>query len=136
MEHTAGFFKDLTPKQVKALPLLAAGEPAVEVSRKLKISKQSLSEWRQNEDFTHALVYMRKEALFEAVSMIQGLANDAVHTLKTIMENASNDQTKLRAAIFVIEHVKLNEFSNSSMIEKQDEAGNVNMEKLFDAIGL
>jgi len=136
MEQLTDFLSDLTPKQVKALPLLAAGETAIEVSNRLKISKQSLSEWRHDTNFIQALQYMRKESLDAAVVSIEGLAGDAVLTLRTLMVTASSEQLKLRAAIFIIEHLNLKE------LHKGEESGNnyhdhsVDMNKLFDAIGI
>jgi len=136
VEQSTDYLSSLTPKQVKALPLLAAGETAVKVSRKLKISKQSLSEWRQDTNFIQALEYMRKEALSEAVTSIEGLAGDAVLILKTLMVNASSEQLQLRAAIFIIEHLNLKELHERSENNNAHHDQNVDMNMLFNAIGI
>jgi len=136
MEQSTDFLAALTPKQMKALPLLAAGETAIEVSKKLKISKQSLSEWRQDTNFIQALQYMRKESLNAAVASIEGLAGDAVLTLKTLMVNASSEQLQLRAAIFVIEHLNLKDLHGASEGTNAHHDQNVDMKMLFNAIGI
>ncbi len=59
-------YTELTPKQVKALPLIAAGATAAEVSKTLGISQQRISEWRHDAKFLSALENARREALAEA----------------------------------------------------------------------
>ena len=136
MEQIADLLLVLTPKQVKALPLLATGESAVNVSRKLKISKQRLSEWKKDENFSNALKCTRREALNDAIFAIEGLANKSVETLMNLMVNSSNEQVRLRAAIFTIEHLELKTLNKILMGDDQNKTSSVNMEMLFDAIGV
>jgi len=137
MEHLPDhYLAALTPKQVKALPLLAAGDTAVEVSKKLNISKQSLSEWRQDTNFIQALEHVRRESLMVAVTSIEGLAIEAVMTLKTLMVNSSSEQLQLRAAIFIIEYLNLQEINCSEVQNDLNKDSSVDMNKLFSAIGI
>ena len=136
MEQLPEFLLALTPKQVKALPFLAAGESAAEVSRKLKISKQSLSEWKKDKNFSNALKCTRNEVLNEAVLAIEGLASKSVQTLMSLMVNSSNEQIKLRSAIFIIEHLELKSLHKNDVGNDQEGISPVDMDMLFDAIGI
>jgi len=136
LEQLSELLLSLTPKQVKALPFLAAGESAVEVSRKLKISKQSLSEWKKDKNFSNALKCTRNEALNESVIAIEGLARKSVQTLMSLMVESSNEQIRLRVAIFIIEHLELKSLQKNIVENDQEGINPVDMDMLFDAIGI
>ncbi len=120
----------LTPKQTKALPLLAAGEPAVKVSKKLKISKQQISEWKHDSNFTSALENIRRDAFSEANKALAGLALDAVQTVQDLMLNAESEQVRLRAAMYAIDRLDLKYLGDEKV-----GGGKVNMDMLMKSLG-
>ena len=122
---------ELTPKQTKALPLLAAGESAVEVSKKLKISKQQISGWKHDSKFTRALEEIRRDAFSEANEALAGLAQDSVRTVKELILNAKSEQVRLRAAMYAIDKLDLQYLKDdSSAIDRID------MIEVFKSLGI
>ena len=51
MKTVLAEFANLTPKQIRCLPLLSAGLPASEVSKKAKVSQVQISEWKRDHKF-------------------------------------------------------------------------------------
>jgi len=121
----------LTPKQTKALPLLAAGEPANEVSKKLKISKQQISEWKHDFRFTNALEEIRRDAFTEANKALAGLALDSVETVQNLMLNAKSEQVRLRAAMYAIDRLDLKYLAGTKGNEEE-----IDMNLLFKSLGI
>ncbi len=122
---------ELTPKQTKALPLLAAGESAVEVSKKVKVSKQQISGWKHDSNFTYALEEVRRDAFSEANKALAGLAIDSVRTVKELLINAESEQVRLRAAMFAIDKLDLKYLKDdASSLDR------INMEVVFKSLGI
>jgi|GEM_PF-2609046 len=119
----------LTPKQIRALPLLASGLSAKEVSKRINISQAQISAWRQDTVFMAALDDYRRNAMREAEAALSGLAMDAVQALRESLTSASSDQTRLRAAIYIIDR-----FDFSSSVESEIPRS-VNMNLLLTALG-
>jgi len=125
-------FADLTPKQVKCLPLMAIGCTATEVAKKVKVSQVQISEWKRNPQFMSALDTVRRNALSDAEAALTGLATDAIKTLCELLKNASSEQVKLRAAMFIIDRLDFSEIKESNTDEPY---GSVNMHLLLTALG-
>jgi len=125
-------FAELTPKQIKALPLLAIGCSASEVSGKVNVSQVQISEWKRNPKFMTALDIVRRNALRDAESALTGLAMKAVQTLHELLNNASSEQTKLRAAIYIIDRLS---FAATMELMETGASRTVNMGLLLDALG-
>ena len=136
MELLPTIFSGLTPKQIKALPLLAAGMSAVDVSKKLKISQQRISEWKNDSNYQSALDVVRHNTLNEAQWALSSLANDAINTLGNLLHNAKNEQTKLRAAIFIIERLEISSAINQTNTSATTGTNDVNMNLLLTALGV
>jgi hypothetical protein len=133
MEEKSTVFSGLTPNQTKALPLFVAGETAVNISRRLKISQQQLSEWKKSPSFVNAVEMARREAFVNAQQALQAAANDSVETLRKLILDAESEQTRLRAAIFVIEQLKVAIPPEQPIMENE---GTVNLKLLWEAIGV
>jgi len=95
----------LTPKQLRALPLLASGMVAKEVALTVNVSQVQISNWKKNEEFMEELGRARKEVVRETETRLVGLAIEAVSALGDLMKNARSESSKLRAAIYLIERV-------------------------------
>ena len=132
MEHEVWhILGGITPKQTKALPLLAAGESAVEVSIKVKVSKQTISGWKHDPKFTDALEEVRREAFSEANKALAELAMDSVRTVKELMSNAESEQVRLRAAMFAIDKLDLKYLGDNAFT-----GGKVDMDMMFKSLGI
>ncbi len=126
--HLAG----LTAKQIKALPLLASGTTATDVSKQLKISQQQISNWQRHDKFQNALNTIRRDALRDAETALSGLALDAVQVLRESLNNASGEQTRLRAAMYIIDRLGFSPNLDSMGLAS---SGTVNMNLLLTALG-
>ncbi len=120
----------LTQKQVKALPLLAAWESAVEVSKKVGVSKQQISEWKHNPKFIAALEKVRQDAFSEANRALAGLALESVKTVQSLMINADSDHVRLRAAMYAIDKLDLKYLG-----DEKTGSGVVDLDMLFKSLG-
>jgi hypothetical protein len=132
MQTSSTEFADLTPKQIKCLPLIAIGYTAKDVSKKLKVSEVQLSEWRRDPNFMTALDFVRREALRDAEMALSGLAMDAVQVLKESLNSASGEQTRLRAAMYIIDRLGFSPNLDSMGLAS---SGIVNMNLLLTALG-
>lgn len=125
-------FAELTSKQVKCLPFLAIGCTAAEVAEKVKVSQVQISEWKRNPQFMSALDTVRRNALSDAGTALTALANDAVQTLRELLINASSEQVKLRAAMYIIDKLCI---SQNMELKRLEPNGQVNMSLLLTALG-
>ncbi len=123
---------DLTPKQIKCLPLIAVGWTAKDVSKKIKVSEVQLSEWKHDPNFMAALDSVRRDALRDAETALSGLALDAVQVLRESLNNASSDQIRLRAATYIIDRLG---FTSNIEPLGPSPSGTVNMNLLLTALG-
>ena len=81
------------------------------------------------------LIYNVHDALNQAQLDLSGLAIEAVSTLKKLLLTAKTEQTKLRAAIFIIERLEL----TSGLVDRNEPNINnpisVDMNLLTTALG-
>lgn len=135
LEENAGkpsYLADLTPKQIKALPFLASGVTATEASNKLGISQQQISSWQRDDNFQIALNAVRRDAMRDAETALSGLAMNAVKTLRESLNSASSEQTRLRAAMYIIDRLG---FSSNMELLGPAPSGSVNMTQVLLALG-
>ena len=92
-------------KQANAALLLAKGNYAVDVAKKLDICQQTISEWKKNPEFDRYLNMLRKEFLTASRDEMRSLASDAVSTVKEVMVSGKTDTSRLKAAEIVLAHV-------------------------------
>lgn len=93
---------NLTPKQLKAIPLMAQGMMGVEVAKEISVAPQTISEWRKSFEFMAELNDYRFQLLENARSQLQYAPSKAVQTLYDLMENSESDETKRKAAIDIL----------------------------------
>lgn len=125
-------FAELTPKQIKCLPLIAIGCTASEVAKKFNVSQVQISEWKRDPNFLSALDIVRRNALKDSEVALTNLAMDAVLILGESLNNATSEQTRLRAAIYIIDKLDV---SSAVKLKESEPTGTVNMKLLFAALG-
>jgi len=99
------YLAQLTPKQAKAVPLLATGATATEVAKIINVSPGQLSAWKKDAVFMRALAETRRGTLREVEHELISLAREAVKTVQELMTGSTNEQVRLRAAAIVFERV-------------------------------
>ena len=125
-------FADLTPKQIKVLPLLAAGMPAASAAKKAGVSAQTISEWNHDSRFKSALNRMRQDALESVQMELEATGKEAVQTLKELLRESKSDQVRLRAAIFVVERLSDSRALDNLIVSQ---TADLNLNGLIDLLG-
>ena len=93
-----------TPKQAKALPLLASGMTGVVTALAVGCKASTVSEWlNNNEAFTNELERLREQATRQAMDRLQGTFSMAVTEVQRILTSSPADAVRLKAAMFIIE---------------------------------
>jgi len=112
---------NLRPKQILALPLLAAGKSLTEVAAELDVSRQTVSEWNNHDHkFIHALQLFQSETLRTARRGIETAAIDAVGELRKLLVNGASESVRLRAIELTLKAAGLAE--NKNHLENVDES--------------
>ncbi len=102
--------KDLTPKQIQALPLLVAGKTGAQVAKELNVDPATISQWLNHDpDFVETLDSLRWESLRTAQAELESTATEAVIELRKLVKDARSEQVRLRAAEFILTAIGLNQ---------------------------
>ena len=92
----------LTPRQVRAIALLAQGETAKAAAEAVKVSEATMVEWRKLPAFAATLNRLKRDALDAARTRLQAATTTAATTLADLAENAPNPETRRRAALDIL----------------------------------
>jgi len=94
--------KALSIKQTQALELTLLGLSDLEVAKRLKITRQTVNEWRnQNTAFMDELEQQRKLLCKQHMNNLNALMADAVGALGSAL-NSHSETTRLKAAALVL----------------------------------
>jgi predicted transcriptional regulator len=134
---------DLTPKQVRALSLLAAGKTGVQVAKALKVNAATVSQWLNHDPgFAKALDALRWESLRAADAELQAAASEAVAELRKLLKNGKSEQVRLRAAEFILTAVGLKQGKDSyrelapPKPTKPPEGRRYDLDKVLEGLGV
>jgi hypothetical protein len=104
----------LTPKQIKLIALLLAGESHVSAAQQVGINDRTVSRWQNDPAFKAELDRQRRELAQQALASLQGLADRAVTRLGRLIDSES-ESVALRACQFVLEqareHIELHDLA-------------------------
>jgi len=95
----------LSPKQSKAVALLAQGRKSKDVAKCVGVSAQTISGWRKNPEFEATLNTLLLEFLEASRRQMQALAIDAVDTIADLMKSDKSETTRLKTVEVVLHHV-------------------------------
>lgn len=123
---------NLTPKQVKAIPLMAQGKLGVDVAKEIGVTPQTISEWKKSEVFNKAVDSFRSNSLKEAEKVLSSLSLKSVNVLGEILETSSNDSIRLKVAIFIIDKLDIQGYFPSD----SDKPKSVDMDNLLRSLGV
>jgi hypothetical protein len=95
----------LSPQQRRAILLLAEGVTPGEVAERLGASRQTVYNWRSGHPgFRQALAELQAAQYLAGREALQGLLQEAAHTLGAIMANtAARDADRIAAARTVLQ---------------------------------
>ncbi len=95
-----------TPKQAKALPLLASGMTGVATAQAVGCKASTVSDWlHNNQAFVNELERLREQATRQAMDQLHGTFSMAVNEVQKILTSSPTDAIRLKAAMFIIEGV-------------------------------
>ncbi len=97
-------FTKLNAKQLKAIPLLVAGEQVKDVAAKVGVNPATISVWRQTLPFFVAAENRAKmEVLNGALGKLQSLVPKALQRLEHLLEHGERERDQLDAARSILQ---------------------------------
>ena len=96
-QNTTNGAKELTARQVAALPYLVASPTVSEAAKVAQVDRATLYRWMEDEDFREALSELRSEATDLAKAELKGLMLKSVRVLADAMDDPSPN-VRVRAA--------------------------------------
>ena len=107
--------KKLKDKQIKAMQLLAIGEPKNVIAAKLEITTMTLYRWEKLPEFESKLNYVANSGLEEVSKKMNAATITAIETLQESMFNLGTPlATSMKAAQIILNNTS----SVNSMLEK------------------
>ena len=91
----------LTPKQARAVDLLAGGSSITDAAAALSMSRATLHKWIALPDFADALEEAQAEARARAVRRLSAALDRAAARVVDLADSAEDESVQLRAAIAV-----------------------------------
>ncbi len=96
------FKQGLTPRQTKAVALLALGNLKQDVAKEVGIDPGTLSDWLQQPRFVGELNKLQLEILESARSKLHSATETAADTLIEIMKTEKNPEARRKAAMDIL----------------------------------
>lgn len=93
----------LTEKKLESARLQAEGHKIVDISKKIGISRQSISKWQKDSEYQDAVNSMKKEILDNARTRLVKKTDKYLDELENIALNSDNDKTKLSALTYLLD---------------------------------
>lgn len=117
----------LSRKQIEAAKMLAEGElQQQEIARQLNITPQTLSRWKQNEEFMGLVEEFLNEIVNEQLRNLKQISRKATRTLEKLLE-ARSEMVRYHAATDILDRVGL------KPVEKQEHEHKGHLEVEFVA---
>lgn len=93
----------LTEKKLESAKLQAEGHKIVDISKKIGISRQSISKWQKDSEYQDAVNSMKKEILDNARTRLVKKTDKYLDELENIALNSDNEKTKLSALTYLLD---------------------------------
>lgn len=94
--------RKLTPKQVQAAHLLAAGGVVMDIARELKLRRETLSRWKKIPEFQQEIEKVTEEWRDSMRQRLLILAETSINTLKSDLEQYKGDPKRIQTALNVL----------------------------------
>ncbi len=125
--------KDMNEKQEQALELALAGMSDMEIARRVKVSRQWVNHWRnQDEAFREALAARRQTLREQNIDRLNELVEEAIAAAREALRS-QNENTRLKAAALIL---KVSGMQSGMKGEKLADGGRAEfLRELGSAIG-
>jgi Helix-turn-helix of insertion element transposase len=112
--------RNLTNKQLMAIPIIISARTITEGCKQAGISKTIFYEWLKDDLFKQEFIAMQNDLIETALKELKGLSAEAVEELGTLLRETQNENIKLKTIDLILEHtMKIKEFED---IEQRLEA--------------
>jgi transposase-like protein len=99
--------ENLTPAQIQAVNLLAVGESITGAAEQLKVARQTISTWvNQNTNFQQALREKQSENFGDELRRVKGLTGVALAVIREGLEH-ENYRVRLTSAVKLLSAVNI-----------------------------
>ena len=115
--------ENLSDKQKQALNLLLSGSSNEDVAKRLKVNINTIYRWKRQDPFKSVLRDKQDALIEDIINELQPLGIQAVETLKDLIFNASNENNKLKASMYIID--KLIQSRDAELLNKIEEIESV-----------
>lgn len=102
---STGELPELTPKQLAAVALMAAGRHYTEVATAVGVERKTLWNWRKTAAFSAALNAEMASIREAAQARLLSLANKAFDALERTLAETDNDNARIAAVKLVLERL-------------------------------
>lgn len=111
--------EELNEKQINAISLLASGKTIEEVAKALNLNTNTIYRWKKTHTFKTAL-RDQQNLIFNNITLkLAEMGTDAVKVVYDIMNNASSENLRLKASMFIID--KIIQVEDNETIKRIDE---------------
>lgn len=107
----------LTPKQIKAIYLLAAGKTTIEVGKQLKLRRETLSRWRRIPEFSMEFDRITQEMCDDMKSRLTCLVGESIGAVSHGIKSEGCTPQRLKTAFSVLKLLGIDRMLVSDNVE-------------------
>lgn len=111
--------EELNEKQINAISLLASGKTIEEVAKALNLNTNTIYRWKKTHTFKTALRDQQNFIFNNITLKLAEMGTEAIKVVYDIMNNASSENLKLKASMFIID--KIIQVEDNETIKRIDE---------------
>lgn len=93
----------LTEKKLESARLQAEGHKIIDISKKIGISRQSISAWQKDSEYQDAIKSIQKDMITNARHRLVKKTDSYLDELEKIALNSDNEKTKLSALTYLLD---------------------------------
>lgn len=113
--------EELTGQQWQAIAMLVAGKRQTEIADVIEITAPTISRWKAEPVFQAALNLAVKESFLAVVGETRTAATEALAVVRDLMTNATDERTRLSAALQILRLHSLYDSGVASLPTSADE---------------
>lgn len=108
----------LNEKQENTINMLVLGKSVEEVAKELNLNINTIYRWKKSQKFKQALKDKQDTIFDEITSKLGVISIDALNVLYDLMNNATNENNKLKASMFILD--KILQYQQLEFIKRLD----------------
>ena len=113
----------LTPKQMKAVHLLASGEKATVIARELKLRRETLSRWKRLPEFMAEIDKVMAETQERMRYRLLQLAEASISAMRMEVSSGDGDPKRVVAAMNVLKLLGMERLALPDAVDNDANSG-------------